>query len=120
METESTVDTRTVERTAVLTLVRVVDFEKIAEESGGSVSVEAIRTAGNFVVIVEPNGRDAKAHRVNVADEDAGANWLDGFEACAALKRKKPRTPKTPAEKAAAKKKRETAAKKAAVKAAAK
>lgn len=114
METESTIDTRTVERTATLKLARVVDYEKIAEENGGSVSLEALKTAGEFVIVVEPNGRDAKTLRVNVPDEMSGRTWLDGFEACAELKRKGPRTPKTPAQKAAAKKKREAAAKKAA------
>jgi hypothetical protein len=83
MPTESIEDTRTVERTATLKLVRVVDYEKLAEENGGSVTIEALKTAGDFEIVIEPNGRDAKSKRIPVADAGAGAAWLDGFEAAA-------------------------------------
>ena len=112
METESILTTATVERVATLKLVRVVDYEKLAEENGGSVSTDMIREAGKFEIVIVPNGRDAKTIRQPVASHLAGTSFLDGFEACAELKRKGPRTPKTPAQKAAAKKKREAAAKK--------
>lgn len=110
MQTESTIHTIDVERTATISLVRVVDFDKIAaDHPDGTLTVEELQTSGDFVVVVEPNGRDAKQLRTPVKDETAGYAWLDGFAACAALKKK---TPKTPEEKAAAKKKREATKKK--------
>jgi hypothetical protein len=110
MQTESTLDTRAVERTAKLSLVRVVDFDALADaHPDGSIPVEALQNAGDFVVVIDPNGRDAKQLRISVENAAAGSSFLDGFEACAKLKA---RPPKTAAEKAAAKKKREAAKKK--------
>jgi len=95
MQTESTIHTLAVERVATLALVRVVDFEKIAAEStDGSITVEALQNAGDFEVAITPNGRNAESIRKPVASEAAGLAWIDGFVACANLKKKGPRKPK--------------------------
>jgi len=112
MQTESIVVSTVVERVATIKIVRVVDFEKIAHENGGAVSLEALKTAGDFVVVIEPTGKGAEPERIDCEHEAAATSFVDGFKRCADLKRKGPRKPKTPAEAAKAKQARE--AKKAA------
>ncbi len=108
MQTQSTLHTVAIERTATLDLVREVDFERLAADAtNGAITLEALQTAGDFVVVVTPNGRGSKQIRASVEDEAAGRAWLEGFEACAALKKSGGRKPMTPAQKAAAKKKRD-------------
>lgn len=107
MNTESTIATKSIDRVAELALVRVVDFERIAKEAvDGKITVEALQAAGDFVVVIRPNGRNASEKRVKVASHVTGAAWLDGFVACAELRK---RVPKTREEKEDAKKKREAA-----------
>lgn len=92
LATEYTLRTVPVERVATIKLVRVVDLEKIAAEStDGMISVEALQTAGDYVVIIQPNGRGAEPVRCDVADEVAGATFIDGFLAAVNLKKKGPR-----------------------------
>ncbi len=94
MQTESTIDTRLVERTAKISLVRVVDFEKIAaDHPDGTLTVEELQQAGDFVVVIDPNGKGAKQQRHAVPNAEAGGMWLDGFTACADLKKKGVRKP---------------------------
>ena len=94
MKTEEVIATRTIERTATVHLLRVVDLDKIiADADDGSVTVDALKGAGFFVVEVRPNGRGAKVTRVTVGDEVAGLAWVNGFEACAGLKKRVARKP---------------------------
>jgi len=93
--TESTIDTREIERTATLRLVRVVDFEALAEANGGSVTKEQIQTAGDYEVVVTPNGRDAKEIRRKVESLAEGNALINGFVLCAELKKRAPRKPNT-------------------------
>lgn len=92
--TESVIDTRNVDRVATLRLVRVVDFEALAEANGGSVTKEQIQTAGDFEVVIQPNGRDASEIRWAVENIGEGNALINGFVACAELKRNKPRKPR--------------------------
>ena len=94
METKSEVETREVERTGTLRLVRIVDFDKIANQHpGATIPKEALQTAGTYAIEIQPNGRGAEPQRVAVASAVAGKSWLDGFEAAVALKKKGPRKP---------------------------
>ena len=104
MQTETTIETRDVDK-AKLAVVRVVDFEKIAAGAeDGKVTVEALQSAGDFFVVITPSGRNAKQTRVAVGDALDGRSFCDGFETATSLRK---RAAKTPAEKAAAKKARE-------------
>ena len=95
MKTESTIQTRTVDRTASLTLVRVLDLSELeAIAKDGAIPLEALQTAGRFEILIAPNGRGAKTIRHTVSGELEGVAWLDGFEACNELKKKGPRAPK--------------------------
>lgn len=91
--TETTIGTDAVERVATLRLVRVVDYEKLAEENGGQVTTEQIKTAGDFQIVIQPNGRGAKEARYPVGSEVEGNAFLTGFRAYAELKKRKPRKP---------------------------
>ncbi len=91
--TESVIDTREIERVATVRLVRVVDFEALAEANGGSVTKEQIQTAGDYEVVVTPNGRDAKEIRRNVGSLAEGNAMINGFALCADVKKNKPRKP---------------------------
>ena len=94
MKSEEEITTRTIERTATVRLLRVVDLDKIiADASDGSVTVDDLQKAGDFVVEVQPNGRNVEAKRIYVADHSAGLAWLAGFETCAELKKKGTRKP---------------------------
>ena len=93
-QTKTTIDQREVERTGTLRLMRVVDFDKIAKaHPNGTIPVEALQTMGTYQVEITPNGRGAKALYIDVADANAGAAWMDGFESAVLLKKKGPRKP---------------------------
>jgi len=95
METEQKIETREVDRTAKLTLLRVTDYEALAAAApDGKISLEDLQNGGTFAIRVEPNGRDAKPTRVEVNNAEAGRAWLEGFEYAVALKKKGPRKPK--------------------------
>ena len=94
MKTEEEIIARTIERTATVRLLRIVDLDKIiADASDGSVTIDALKSAGKFLVEVQPNGRNAQAIRQAVSDEKAGVAWVHGFEACADLKKRGVRKP---------------------------
>lgn len=116
MQTESTLKKVTLDRVAVVSLVRAIDIEEIAAGAvDGMISKEALENAGTFIVQVEPNGRGAKPTRTQVANEAEGLAVIRGFEMCVALKKKAPRKEKKPVDPA----ERDAAAKKAADKKAA-
>ncbi len=89
--TESVIGTYDVDRVATLRLVRVVDYEALAESHGGSVTKEQIQNAGDYEVVIEPNARDSKEIRRGVESRGEGLAFMAGFEACADLKKRKPR-----------------------------
>ena len=93
--TESTIDTREIERTATLRLVRVVDYEALAEANGGQITTEQLQTAGDFEVGIQPNGRDAKEIRRSMPTRADGLAFMAGFALCAELKKRAPRKPST-------------------------
>ena len=95
MKTEEEIATHTVERTASLRLLKTTDLDAIvAGAVDGTVKVEDLKGAGDFMIEVTPNGRDATKAHVDVAGEDAGRAWLEGFLYCASLKKTGTRKPK--------------------------
>lgn len=95
MNTESIIESRSVERVGTITLARVVDFEAVAAAApDGKISVEDLKNAGDFVVRIQPNGRGAEQVTVPVESSEAGVSFLNGFECAVALKKKGPRKEK--------------------------
>ena len=91
---ETTIETRTVERVGSMSLVRSIDFDALkAAAVDGNISTDAL-DGGDFVIVVTPSKRGAKASRVKVTDQAAGAAFLDGAEFVTALRKSGPRKPK--------------------------
>jgi hypothetical protein len=118
MQTQNTIATKEIDRVGTISLLREVDFVKLAEEAeDGKLTVEQLQNSGDFVVEIKPSGRDAKTVRVPQESEAAGRAFMSGFECAVSLKKKSPRKDKKPvdpearkAAAAAAKKKKAAAA----------
>ncbi len=93
METETTLETHVVEKVGTLKILRVFDFEALAKEYPDSIPTEALRDAGAYTVEIQPKGRGVDSIRVRVASPSEGEAYLEGFDRCARLLRRKPRAP---------------------------
>lgn len=109
-ETENTVSVHAVPGVGVLTIVRRVDLDALVEmyPDGGAELVEAIQSGGSFAVKFQSKKRGSEATYRSCTTADDAAAYVAGFESCASLNK---REPKSDEEKAAAKAQR--AAKKA-------
>jgi len=91
MKTEQEITRRDVERTAMLTLVRTLDLDALADKHPKGIPPDVLRGGGTFEIVIEPNGRGKPTTRQTVESAELGAAWIDGFDACNELKKKGPR-----------------------------
>lgn len=93
MKSQNTVETRDIDRVGKLSVLRVIDLDKLAEthRANGAVPVEHLQTAGEHFVEIALNKRGAEPTLVKVASAAEGVAYLDGFQAAIDLKKKGPR-----------------------------
>lgn len=113
--TQTTVRSVVLARIAILSLVRTVDFEKLAAESpDGKISLEDISTKGDYSITIDSQNSKIESKRLACASLAEGEGFFAGFSLAASLTK----PPKSAEDKAADKARR--AAKKAEKEAAAK
>jgi len=92
MEIENVIETHMVERVCTLSVVRTVDFEKLAASStDGRIDVTALTSGGDWgVKVAALRGDDAVTHEV--AGPEAAAGFVAGFLAAVERKKRGPRS----------------------------
>lgn len=93
-QSEQVLETKTIERAATLRVLRVVNFEELADKATTIEEMrEAMKAGGTFTFEVQPNGRGADALRVPVPSAEFGAAMIAGFVLAIEMKKKGTRKP---------------------------
>lgn len=89
MKTENVLSTEAVERVGILSIVRTIDFQKLAEEStDGRIDVDLLTEGGDFGVKVQPTGRGKDPVTFGVPDLAAAESFVAGFHAAVNLRKR--------------------------------
>lgn len=87
--TETVIETVTVDRVGTLQIVQTVDFAALVEAStDGKISIDDLTAGGTWGVKLTPNGKGKEPVTFPVEDEDFAKVFLSGFLACVDARKK--------------------------------